>query len=632
MKSLMNIFLILALIAVPVVTLGQANPTSTPTEEEQKEKAEKEKKAFALLEQVVEEAQLLRLPENRARVQIGAAEMLWQRDQGRARSLFALAAESIAEMMRQQSTNTGFEDRRGPNQIRPAFQLRQQLVLTAARFDAALAYQLLAATKPSIPADARNLEAFVSDTNLEDRLLSEIAKLDPKLALQNAELMLDKGEYSRSLAEVLGQLQAKDKEAAARLEDKMVKRLQSANMLSTTEAGSLALILLRSGPRLDSNAAHGAVTSNARQFLSPSSYSALLSTVIEAALRVTPQAGNRTPARGRSGPVVRMGGEGRANPVNEPTAAELEQVNARRLLGGLQVLLAQIEQYVPARAQAVRQKLTEMQVGGGSRPGRAQPTVLGAPPQSSSEDLINMATRVPPQVQSRIYQQAAMRALDEGNPDRARQIANDHLEPAARDSVLQAVELRKATDKSAATTLDEVRQSLSQLRTDDERIDTLLRLSASAAANNRTFAQQLLEEARLYTNRRPTNYQQIDQQLRLATAFKDLDASRSFEILEPVVLQLNELLTAAATLSGFEITVFKDGELPLEGRSGLTSMVHSYGNVLGQLAESDFDRSQMLANRFQLSEPRLMARLAIVRGMLGLERGRANFRTRRTDF
>ena len=626
MKPLLNTCLILALIAVPVVTVGQANPTSTPTEEEQKEKAEKEKKAFALLEQVVEEAQLLRLPENRARVQIGAAEMLWQRDQGRARSLFALAAESIAEMMRQQSTNTR-EDRRGSNQIRPAFQLRQQLVLTAARFDAPLAYQLLAATKPSIPADARNLEAFVTDTNLEDRLLSEIAKLDPKLALQNAELMLDKGEYSRSLAEVLGQLQAKDKEAAARLEDKIVKRLQSANILSTPEAGVLALLLLRSGPRLETNAAHGAVTSNARQFLSPSSYSALLSTVIDAALRVTPQAGGRTPVRGRT-----MRGEGRSvNPVNEPTAAELEQANARRLLGGLQMLLAQIEQYVPARAQAVRQKLTETQVGG-SRAGRAQPTMLGPTGQSSSEALMNMATQAPPQVQSRIYQQAAMRALEEGNPDRAREIANDHLEPAARDSVLQAVELRKVTDKAAATTMDEVRQNLSQLRTDDERIDTLLRLSASALANNRTFAQQLLEEARLYTNRRPANYQQIDQLLKLAVAFKDLDASRSFEIIEPVVLQLNELLGAAATLSGFEISVFKDGELPLEGRSGLTSVVNSYGNVLGQLAQSDFDRSQMLANRFQLSEPRLMARLAIVRGMLGLERDRTSFRTRRIDF
>lgn len=629
MKSLLNICLILALIAVPVVTVGQANPTSTPTEEEQKEKAEKEKKAFALLEQVVEEAQLLRLPENRARVQIGAAEMLWQRDQGRARSLFALAAESIAEMMRQQSTNTR-EDRRGSNQIRPAFQLRQQLVLAAARFDAPLAYQLLAATKPSIPADARNLEAFVTDTNLEDRLLSEIAKLDPKLALQNAELMLDKGEYSRSLAEVLGQLQAKDKEAAARLEDKIVKRLQSANILSAPEAGVLALLLLRSGPRLETNAAHGAVTSNARQFLSPSSYSAVLSTVIDAALRVTPQAGGRTPVRGRTGAVVR--GEGRpVNPANEPTAAELEQANARRLLGGLQMLLAQIEQYVPARAQAVRQKLTEMQVGG-SRAGRAQPTMLGPTGQSSSEALMNMATQAPPQVQSRVYQQAAMRALEEGNPDRAREIANDHLEPAARDSVLQAVELRKATDKAANTTLDEVRENLSQLRTDDERIDTLLRLSASAVANNRTLAQQLLEEARLYTNRRPANYQQIDQQLKLAVAFKDLDASRSFEILEPVVLQLNELLSAAATLSGFEISVFKDGELPLEGRSGLTSVVNSYGNVLSQLAQSDFDRSQMLANRFQLSEPRLMARLAIVRGMLGLERDRTSFRTRRIDF
>ena len=169
------------------------------------------------------------------------------------------------------------------------------------------------------------------------------------------------------------------------------------------------------------------------------------------------------------------------------------------------------------------------------------------------------------------------------------------------------------------------------MRSDDERIDLLLRLSGSASATNRTLALQLLEEARLYTNRRASNYQQIEQQLRLAGAFKDLEPSRGFEVLEPIVVQLNELLSAAQTLSGFEINVFREGELPLEGRGGLSNMANSVGQVLGQLAQKDFDRSQILANRFHLTEARLIARLGIVRGMLGLERAprRSNFNPRR---
>ena len=49
--------------------------------------------------------------------------------------------------------------------------------------------------------------------------------------------------------------------------------------------------------------------------------------------------------------------------------------------------------------------------------------------QGTSDSLLATAPSAPQMMQSRIYQQAAMRALDEGNADRARQIANDHLEP-----------------------------------------------------------------------------------------------------------------------------------------------------------------------------------------------------------
>ena len=643
MKFLMSLFLALTFLAIQVPVLGQETTAATTDEEKQKEKADKEKKALALLEQVVEEAQMLKLPENRARVQIGAADMLWQRDQGRARSLFGLAADSIAEMMRQSPANPGFDERRGPNQGRSAFQLRQELVLTVARYDAPLAYQLLAATKPPTALnDARNQGGFGAEDSLEQRLLSEIAALDPKLALQNAEQMLDKGQFSRSLTEVLNQLQAKDKEAANKLEDKMVRRLQSANMLSSMDAGSLALSLLRYGPRLEGNSATTATAppNNSGQLLSPSSYTGLLSAVIDAAMKATsPAVGtaagtrNQGRVRGQStGPIVRSGDSRVINSANEPTAAELEQMNARRLLGGLALLLPQIDQYAPSRSQAVRQKMTDMRMGD---PARAGGQAMFRPgQQATSEALMNMATQVPPQAQPRVYQQAAMRALEEGNPERARQIANEHLDAGARDSVLQAVEFRQTTEKLGGNSLEQVRQTLAGLRSDDERIDLLLRLSSSAVATNRPLAVQLLQEARLYTNRRASNYQQFEQQLRLADAFKDLEPTQSFEVLEPMVPQLNELLSAAQTLNGFEINVFRDGELPFEARSGLTTMVNRVGQVLGQLAQKDFDRSQILANRFHLTESRLIARLEIVRGMLGVERGprRANLPPRRLDF
>ncbi len=80
---------------------SQLTPTSTQTEEEkQKRQEELEKKATVLLEQVVGQVQLLKLPENRIRVQTAAADLLWKRNEDRARSLFSLAADGVAEMMR----------------------------------------------------------------------------------------------------------------------------------------------------------------------------------------------------------------------------------------------------------------------------------------------------------------------------------------------------------------------------------------------------------------------------------------------------------------------------------------------------------------------------------------------------
>jgi hypothetical protein len=622
MKNWMTAFLILGLTfgAASFVT-AQESPSLNPTEEQQqKEKAEKEKKAYALLEQTVDEAQLLRLPENRVRVQIGAADLLWERNEGRARNLFALAAEGVAEMVRNASANPGEAVRRGPNRDGSVGQLRQELVLAVARHDATLAYQLLATTRPPTPADTGN-SRFGSEANLEERLLAQVAALDPKLALQNAEQMLDKGQYPRSLAEVLRQLQAKDKDAAAKLEDKLVKRLQSANILSTPDADTLALSLLQPGPRPveSGDTPSPAASSNNSRVLSPSSYTSLLGSMIDAALKATPppagsQRGNNVRRR-RGGP---GGGGGRQiNPTNEPSAAELEQNSARRLLAGLRVMLPQIDQYLPGRSQSLRQKMTELGITDNSRNAMIQ--AGRAMQQGTSESLLATAPSAPQMMQSRIYQQAALRALEEGNVDRARQIANDHLESNARESVLQAVEFRQTSEKVDSNKMAEVRQTLAGLRSDDERIDLLVQLSGTARQNNPKLAVELLNEARQFTNRRATNYRQLEQQLKVADAFRDLEPATSFEILEPGIVQLNELMTAAATLSGFEVNLFQEGELPIEGRNGLSNMVARYGQVLGRLATSDFDQSQTLANRFQLSESRIVTQLSIVRSMLGKE-------------
>jgi len=128
-----------------------------------------------------------------------------------------------------------------------------------------------------------------------------------------------------------------------------------------------------------------------------------------------------------------------------------------------------------------------------------------------------------------------------------------------------------------------------------------------------------LDEARQITNHRATGYQDFEQQLKVAHALADVDPVRSFEALELGIGQLNELLAAAAVLSGFEINMFRDGEMAMQGGNGLTAMINRYGQELAVLARSDFERSETLSGRFQLAEPRIMTRMAIVQGVLGVK-------------
>lgn len=634
MKRIIILSLTLAWFCCSASTLlAQDQPTQQPSAEEiEKQKAEREKNAYRLLDQVIDEAQSLRLVENRVRIQINAADMLWDQNQGRARSLFATAAEGIAELGRTQPTSN---NRRNPGMLNNSFgsqgatnmrtyQLRQELVLTAARHDAQLAYQLLATTKPPAnmqpTVEVRGPRAqLVSEDNLEQQLLGRIATLDPKFAAQNAEQMMDKGQFPVTIPEVINQLYKQDAEAAEKLADRTVKKIQAANILAKSDAANLVQTLLLSGPRAtdqSSNATANAPASRWTPVLGQSAYVDLLSTVVDAALKASPAA--QTNQRATGSFAGRRGGPNQNNALPQPTDVQIEQSNARRLLAGLQQVLPMIDQYLPSKTALVRQRMSELGMSNSSAMDLAQ-TFSALQGDPTADALVQAAATAPQQMQSRLYQQAAYKALEEGDTERARQIANDHLQNNARDAVMQRIDFRELAKKAEGARLNEVRQSVARLQNDNEKVDLLIQVASDAQKDNPKLAIQLLEDARQIVNRRATSYDNFEQQLKVAHAFATVDAARSFDVLEPGISQLNEMLQAASLLSGFEINMFRDGEMVIQGGNGLTATLNRYGQELAVLAQNDFERSETLAGRFQFTEPRIMARLAIVQGLLGIK-------------
>lgn len=297
---------------------------------------------YLLLDQVIAGSGSLKLPENRGRLEIVAANLLWKRDSERARSLFLQAAADVVELAQESAgkSNEPF------SRYQSGAELRQKLILTAAQHDAVLAYELFRKTQPK-KAELAEAGRAENESYIEKLLLAEVSKIDPKFALIKAEEMLDRRVYSLAITSTLAQLQKQDERAATQLTEKILGSLRADVLLDNYEAINLTLGLLRAGPR-----ASEAPTGSMAQ-LSVSAYRRLLETAATAVLKPSPNT---------------------------------DQQNARDLLVNLRPLLPQIEQHLPERYQALREKMNELK---NAHTGFDRLTYLTQPSANSTRPIAN---------------------------------------------------------------------------------------------------------------------------------------------------------------------------------------------------------------------------------------------------
>ena len=607
--------LVVLLMAFAPIQAQSTGQTQTPTADQQKAQAAMEEKAMRLIDQVLADAQGLRLPENRVRVDFTVADMIWAKDETRARSLFAESGSILAQMI----ANIDLNDRRQFNGMQTINRLRQELITIAARHDARLAQDLLNQTKmQQVQGQQQQNNPFGGrgnqDANLEAALLIQIAANDPKTALDSAQAMLEKGDYSNGLVNLLTQLESKDAEGGAKLADKIVKQLGSENLSTNNNARNLAISLLSQGPMPPQSKDDPPVTPANGQVLPESSYKTLLNSVVTAALNVTvtpPQQQQRgAGGGGRGGPGGPNGGPG--GRFQGPDQGTI-------LLISTQQILTQVDKYAPNNAAALRQKLSEAGFNPAGNPQQQMRQQMNALSQNGTSDsIMAAAASAPPQMQNRMYQQAAMKAVEEGNTDKASQISSQHLNSDMQNQIQQAIDTQKVINSVSQGNMDQARQLLGKLQSDSERINVLIQIVNPLVQKGETkLAQQLLEEARSMVSHRATSYEDLQSQLKVAQAFAAVDTSQSFHVMEPGISQINELVSAASILNGFEIRLFKDDELPMQPDNTLSNIVSDYSKQLSRLASVDFEGAQATADKFQRPETRLMAKLSIARGVLG---------------
>src|SRR5439155_24392814 len=193
--------------------------------------------------------------------------------------------------------------------------------------------------------------------------------------------------------------------------------------------------------------------------------------------------------------------------------AQNRQNNARTLLFGLAAMLPQIDQYLSERSQAVRQKMTDL--GMGNNPNMAYGNQIRTAMQQGTSDSLEAAAKTaPPQMQSRLYQQAAQKAVDEGNTDKALQIANDHLDESGRNSIMQAVDFKKLTTTASPEKLNEIKQKLAALPSDNDRIKYLIDLAKATQKDNQKLAVRFMDDARNLVSKRAMDFDDFGNQLK----------------------------------------------------------------------------------------------------------------------
>ncbi len=233
----------ITILILMLASVSQALAQSPVSQSEaKKRKAEMTRKAMILADEAIESAQSLKLPENRIRIQIGAADLLWQHDDKRARGLFKSAAEALSEIQAAEME----KDIRQHQGGLPSMQIRQEMLAVAAKYDPALAIQFVRATRLPSRDPALYYNQPDPEVNMEIKLAQQIAAKDPAEGLRIAQEALNRG-VDHDIFSLLYQLQAHKKELAASLCASIIKRLRSEDISRNPVSSSVALALLRMG-------------------------------------------------------------------------------------------------------------------------------------------------------------------------------------------------------------------------------------------------------------------------------------------------------------------------------------------------------------------------------------------------
>ena len=521
-------------------------------------------------------------PQTRIQTQLQLAQLLWSTDEKRATKYLNDAMTGVKEFWATVDTNADDYER----SYAPMSQLRWDIIRVLAEHDPEAALSFLHSTKTPLNPYGNEREQEDQERSMELAIANQIAAKDPKRAFQIARQNLKTG-YSGDLLNTVTMLRQKSPELATELATEIANKMLNEKLLKTPQAAAVAANLLsicNARPVRYQGANHAGAP--AEPLLPEQTCRDLLQKAAQEAMSFQlPPRNNYTPERDA----------------------------AWQMLSSLRASGQDLDGVVEGGAAAVEKKLAELNNAG--NPYQESFQSLQTKLENGSADAaLDSIQKAPEEIRNQLYNQLANLLVAKGDITRARQVLENLKNPYERRNALRSLEQQEMYRAVGSGKVEEALRAIAALKTPRERANMLMQIIRQLGpGQKRANALNFLEQARtlLAPGAQAQDQEQMLVLLELSRAFSRYDVKRAFEILDPLVDQLNDICAAAHTLDGFGIDFYEDDELNLQNGNIVSNLVIQLSSALGSLAITNFERAKATTDRLQLPEVRLRVYLDI---------------------
>ena len=542
--------------------------------------AELQKQGVAFLRETMSDVSNLRTLENRISFSAEMAGLMWFHDEREARSMFTTAIGDFRELIARLDAQMNampesadaeamgiglFADVTGRAKIeqkyRIAMAVRQQIASSIAEHDPDLALGFYYDTNSTNP---KMHSSYGSETYFEFTLLGQIAEKNAAKAAQFGIKSVEKG-LEQQHVELLRKIYEKDQEKGVEFGSALLSKAKFDKPKQEKLYALNSLLEFGSG-NLESSA----------------------------------------------------GGAGKRPIFSRSDLKELADVLANGVLdndnGAGAGYVSMIAKYQPGRAAQIRAKL-------GSAAGDNN-SVANRSSRRPSNALKTSANTVAAEDHTDNDNDVSAKESNSNSNSRASGETPDEM----LDKSIEKLGKGGLPKEEREKAIGQARKILMQTRGRDKQVMGLSMLASQVAkAGDKELAAEIMKDAASLVNPNPKHYQDFIFTLMVAAGYAESDPEKAFPILEDTIGRVNDLIYSFVKIGEFidvSEEMITDGEAQVGAFGG--GMIRGLGKELGvaeatisTLVKADFAKTKALTNRFDRPEVRVLAKMLVLRSVLG---------------